>query len=78
MEVKYTKQAGKTLISMNEPIKSRVIRGIDLLPHGDIKKLHGYLNTFRLRVGDYRVLFSIENDIITIQSILPRGEVYKR
>ena len=45
---------------------------------GDIKKLQGIENGYRLRVGDLRVLFSIEDDTIYIDNIIPRGQAYKR
>lgn len=48
------------------------------IPFGDIKKLQGIDNGYRLRVGDLRVLFSIEDDIIYIDNIIPRGQAYKR
>ncbi|MFQ5421928.1 MAG: type II toxin-antitoxin system RelE/ParE family toxin, partial [Anaerolineae bacterium] len=34
---------------------------------------------FRLRVGDYRVLYEVKNDqlIILVLKIAPRGEVYR-
>ena len=43
-----------------------------------MKKLQGLDNGYRLRVGDLRVLFSIEDDIIYIDNIIPRGQAYKR
>lgn len=46
------------------------------MPFGDIKRLSGLKNEYRLRVGDLRVLFTKENDIITINDILPRGQAY--
>lgn len=48
------------------------------IPFGDIKKLQGIENGYRLRVGNLRVLFSIEDDIIYIDNIIPRGQAYKR
>ena len=45
---------------------------------GDITKLKGFENEYRLRIGDLRVLFTLENDIITINNVKPRGEAYKR
>jgi mRNA-degrading endonuclease RelE of RelBE toxin-antitoxin system len=40
----------------------------------------GGSGVFRLRVGDYRVLYSIDEtaDRLTIELILGRGDVYKR
>lgn len=50
------------------------------LPDGtDIKKLKG-VELYRLRVGDYRIIYRIEEEIkiITIENIDNRGDVYKR
>jgi mRNA interferase RelE/StbE len=46
----------------------------------DIKPLEGGSGLFRLRVGDYRVLFSVDEaaDRVTIELIRGRGDVYKR
>ncbi|NCO74505.1 MAG: type II toxin-antitoxin system RelE/ParE family toxin [Cyanobacteria bacterium] len=46
-----------------------VIDKIELLQNnsqGDIKKLTDFTSEYRLRVGDYRVLFEIENQTIII------------
>ncbi|NMC06642.1 MAG: type II toxin-antitoxin system RelE/ParE family toxin [Candidatus Lokiarchaeota archaeon] len=45
----------------------------------DIKKLEGKSNYYRLRVGNYRVLFTIRPpNIIIIFVIRPRKSAYKR
>jgi len=66
------------LYSLENIIKNRIIQGIENLPSGDIKHLQGYANIYRLRAGDFRVIFSIEENTIIIRDILPRGEAYKR
>jgi mRNA-degrading endonuclease RelE of RelBE toxin-antitoxin system len=48
-----------------------------IIPVGDIKKLKGFTVAYRLRVGDWRILFDMGADI-TITNILPRGEAYKK
>ena len=63
---------------MDKMSKARIKQAIDKLPAGDVKKLQGLVNAYRLRVGDLRVLFSVENDIIIIKDVLPRGQAYKR
>ncbi|BFL47849.1 hypothetical protein K420107F6_31380 [Lactonifactor longoviformis] len=63
---------------MDKPSKTRIKQAIDKLPAGDVKKLQGYIYDYRLRVGDLRVLFSVEEDTIIIKDVLPRGQVYKR
>ena len=44
---------------------------------GDVKQLTNYTPEYRLRVGDYRVLFEIEENIIIIYRIRQRKEAYK-
>lgn len=49
---------------------------INQLPKGDVKKLQGE-NGYRLRVGDYRVIFDRKGYILYINKIDSRGQVYK-
>jgi mRNA interferase RelE/StbE len=45
---------------------------------GDIRALHGDMaGSFRLRVGDYRVLFTLEGDVIRIFGVRHRSEAYR-
>lgn len=78
MNIIFSKQAAKYIKYSDKPTKNRLKEAIQKLPAGDVKKLQGYQNEYRLRVGDLRVLFYIENDTIVIESILPRGQVYNR
>lgn len=74
----YTKSAMRSIKSLDIRVKDRVKAGIEKIPFGDIKKLQGYSNLYRLRIGDYRVIYQIENGNIIIDAVLPRGEAYKR
>ena len=56
MEIHYSKQAVKFLSKQTAATRSRIINAVALLPAGDVKKLTGQ-PYYRLRVGDYRVLF---------------------
>lgn len=78
MQIEYKKKAIKYINSADKPTKKRLKEAIEKIPFGDIKKLAGLENEYRLRVGDLRVLFTVENDIITINDVKPRGEAYKR
>lgn len=72
------KKAEKYINSADSSTKQRLKTAILKLPaFGDIKKLAGYDNFYRLRVGDLRVLFTYENEDIIILDIKPRGQVYK-
>ena len=71
-EIKWEEKAQKELYKLENQISSRIYKKINELKQGfqskDIKRIQGE-NKFRLRVGDYRVLFSLENDLITIWKI---------
>jgi mRNA interferase RelE/StbE len=48
-------------------------------PDADIKKLAGYADRYRLRVGDYRVIYEIADEqlIILVVGIGHRREAYR-
>ena len=78
MHIEYKKKAVKYINTADKLTKTRLKEAIEKLPYGDIRKLTGFENEYRLRVGDLRVLFTVENDIIIVNDIKPRGQVYKR
>jgi mRNA interferase RelE/StbE len=66
--ITYTTQAAKALLRIaNDPFAS--------IPNA--KKLQGR-SGYRLRVGDWRVIYEINKDqiVIIVMKIAPRGEVY--
>lgn len=77
MEIKYSKQASKFLDKQNEDTRQRIKSAIESLPKGDVKKLQGS-NYYRLRVGTYRVIFDRLFNIIKVERIDNRGQVYKK
>ena len=91
MDIQYSKKAVKVINRLDKPTKSRIKEAIEGIPKGDIKVLQGSENSYRLRVGDWRILFSyfeterkdettgelITEKAILIEKIAPRGEVYK-
>lgn len=78
MQIEYETEAAKYIQAQDKPTKKRLKAAIEKLPDGDVKKLQGYKNDYRLRVGNLRVIFSIDVDFIIIKDILPRGQAYKR
>ena len=80
-QIVYDKPAVKFLKRQTKEKQKWIIDAIRQLPHtGDIKTLAGHPGVFRLRVGGYRVIYSIENEILIIRilDIGNRGDVYKQ
>ena len=44
----------------------------------DVKALRGRPNSFHVRKGDWRLVFTIADDVLGIIRIAPRGAVYRR
>ena len=44
---------------------------------GDVRKLAATKNHYRLRVGDYRILFVLESDVIGVYGVRNRKEAYE-
>lgn len=78
MQIEYEREAAKYIQAQDKPTRQRLKLAIEKLPDEDVKRLQGYKNDYRLRVSDLRVLYSVNDDIITIKDVLPRGQAYKR
>ncbi len=74
------KAAEKFLRKQSKKIQKRLLEAIYKLPQGtDIKKLQNH-NIYRMRVGNMRILYTVDNviKIISVEEIDNRGDVYKR
>ena len=81
MRIITTRQFDKQLEKHDKKSKQRIANAIDKLPEGDVLKMKGN-NTpplYRLRIGDYRIIFmmSIPDELITLIKLDSRGDVYK-
>lgn len=77
MNFQITKTAVKDIKKLDTPTRERILQGIYKLPLGDVKRLQGYSNYYRLRIGDFRIIYSVNGETIIVSAVLPRGEVYK-
>jgi mRNA interferase RelE/StbE len=80
-EVILSRTAQKQLNKLPPKIAKRLIEIIEKLakeprPHGYIK-LTG-VSLYRIRIGDYRVIYNIEDEILTVfvVEVGKRGEIY--
>jgi mRNA interferase RelE/StbE len=44
---------------------------------GDLKKLKGFKNKYRLRAGNYRILFELEGSCIVVYNVGDRKDIYE-
>ena len=82
MKITYTKQATKTLRTMPRNTATRILTAIEKVAENpatadlDIRALQGR-DGYRLRVGDWRVIYSQDGVVLAVERIAPRGKVYK-
>ena len=77
--LRFGRRALKDLQKIDSPDQARIVERIRLMASdlaGDVKRLTEHSPEYRLRVGDFRVLFDIEDDEIIIQRIRNRREAY--
>lgn len=81
MKIHIRKTAVKDLKYISREDRDRIHRKIiDLEAFPDvpnIKRLTNFDPAYRLRIGNYRVLFDVYGDIIEIGRVLHRRESYK-
>jgi mRNA interferase RelE/StbE len=81
--VSFRRSAEKDLRKLDRTVQRRVLRAIDGLAHdprpAGCRKLVGSEDVFRIRVGDYRVIYTVDDAvfIVAIENIRHRREVYR-
>jgi len=82
-KVQIVKKARKVIERLPKNLKERVVAEIDGLeeeprPAGCVK-LRGYDNLYRIRVGDWRIAYAIEDDVLVvlILKVAPRSRIYR-
>jgi mRNA interferase RelE/StbE len=78
-KIVWDEKAYDSLNKLEPIISRRILKKVDELSENpfskDIKRLKGR-DDFRLRIGDYRIIFSIENNIIQILKVGHRKNIY--
>lgn len=82
--IEFTHPARKELADLPRKARERIAPRIDALsvnsrPRG-VEKLKGEADLYRIRVGDYRVIYSIQDDvlIVTVVRVADRRDAYRR
>jgi len=81
MIVTIQESAKKDLKKIDKTVALRILKNIKKLENypdvANIKKLKNHYPPQRFRVGDYRVLFEIEDEKIIVVNIKHRKEAYE-
>lgn len=83
-QIEYTPSARKELEQLDYTVFKKVKKAIDSLaknpfPHGSLKLEVTKEKLYRIRKGDYRIIYAVNHNIITITilKIAHRSDAYK-
>jgi mRNA interferase RelE/StbE len=79
-EMEIKDEARAALRALPEDIRHQIGYRLHRLQQnfdGDVKKLKGSKNDYRLRVGTYRVLFEVEGKRIVVYTVGQRKDIYQ-
>ena len=81
-EVYLTKNAERSYRLLDAKAKGRVkdaLKKLTDFPVGvDAKKLKGFKNKYRVRMGEYRIIVELQKNAIVVIDILPRKVAYRK
>lgn len=79
-KIKIRPKALKFIEKQDKIQRLRIYKAIYDLPNGDVKKLAGHREEYRLRVGHYRIIYSINQEELTIlvTNANNRGQIYNQ
>jgi mRNA interferase RelE/StbE len=78
--IEFRPKALRDIKRLSPEVSRRIEQKLEVLSNdlsGDVKRLVNYSPGYRLRVGDWRVLFQPEGSRITVHRIVHRSEAYE-
>ena len=82
-DVSFRRSAERDMRKLDVRLQSRVLRAVERLaqdPRPDgCRKLQGSDDAYRLRVGDYRVIYTVDDAvlIVAVERVRHRRDVYR-
>jgi len=79
-EIEFKPRAFKDLKALPKSTRRRIVDKIEGLADdlaGDVKHLTGFTPEYRLRVGEFRVLFEVEGKTVVLYRVLHRKDAYR-
>jgi len=83
VEIRYTKQAIKYLLKLQAKKAAKIKGTIKRIDEGNTEGLNivymKNLDVYRVRIGDFRVIYEIQDDelVLIVIKVGLRGDVYK-
>ena len=80
-KIEWNEDAIKDLAKLDKPVAERILKKIDWLSNNFEKiipepLIGQFKGTFKLRIGDWRVVYTIQGQILVIQFIAHRRDIY--
>ena len=78
-QIEFVASAREQLRALPQDARRLIGAKLDRAQHdltGDIKKLKGFKNKYRLRAGNYRVLFELERACLVVYHVGNRKDIY--
>ena len=83
-KIEWKKSASKELKQLDRLVIPKVVKAVEKLatnptPPGG-RKIRGSEHTYRIRLGEYRIIYSIKSNVLVIEviSVGHRKEIYRR
>lgn len=79
-QLAFKPRAEKDLKALERKLALRILEKLEVLSDdlgGDVKRLTNFTPEYRLRVGDYRVLFQVVGSEIVVYRVVHRREAYR-
>lgn len=81
-DVQLSKGAAKELRKLDRPVQARILAVLTLLqdePRPSTVKALSHAGYLRVRVGDYRIVYTVEDDrlVVLVLAVGHRGEIYR-
>lgn len=83
-QINWKKSALRELKRLDRQTVPRIVAAVEALSSNpfppDVKKLHGGESTYRMRIGDYRVIYEVFSShlVIEIARVRHRKDVYRK
>ncbi|MEL6438718.1 MAG: type II toxin-antitoxin system RelE/ParE family toxin [Cyanobacteria bacterium J06621_8] len=83
-EIEWKRSAKKELRKLDKLVIIRILQAVESLAEDPLqpgsKTLAGSNSIYRIRVGNYRVIYNIESSVLTIEiiKVVHRGQVYRK